>query len=452
MHPPYSDPVDGGEHGTPPRPVAGFPVPERPALPKPERLNRNALTVAAVIMGVLVLAAVVFVQPGRPPDAAAPRSVMPPDVAQGTFLDQPVAQPAGTRPGSVPGASALDSILLSEQSAGYGRPSAHAAGGDPFASDPYGATYATTPAPPATPRPPDPRVEAYRAALAAPLVASAATAQHARMPAAWETFDLQQDAGQGMTPEHAVHGAVAHSPNLGGWSAPSGSGAGVGTSRHQRFVADAARPAATVIRTSVVPAPGPYAIQAGAVLPAVLMTEINSDLPGEVLAQVARDVYDSRTQRAILIPKGSRLLGRYDHQIAVGQDRLLVAWTRVIFPDGRSVSLPGLQTKDRAGAGGLHDRVDNHTRQLFGTATLLSMISAGAQLSQPNAGYGAFGAYPSPGQVAAGAAGQQLAEVAAQMLRRNMDVQPTIRIRQGTPFNVFLNADLTFPAPYLTGR
>ena len=88
---------------------------------------------------------------------------------------------------------------------------------------------------------------------------------------------------------------------------------------------------------------------------------------------------------------------------------------------------------------------------MFGTAALLSLIGAGVQLSQPHGGYGPWGA-PSAGQAAAGAVGQQLAGVATQLLQRDLDVQPTIRIRQGAPFNVFLNADLTFPGPYLLQR
>ena len=123
----------------------------------------------------------------------------------------------------------------------------------------------------------------------------------------------------------------------------------------------------------------------------------------------------------------------------------------MIFPDGRSIALPGLPAKDRAGAGGLHDQVDQHGRRVFGTAALLSLITAGAQLAQPNGGYGPMG-YPSPGQIAAGAVGQQLSEVSAQLLRRGMDVPPTIRVRAGMPFNVFLNADLTFPGPYARER
>jgi type IV secretion system protein VirB10 len=269
----------------------------------------------------------------------------------------------------------------------------------------------------------DPREGRYRAALEAPLVASAGEAQAM------------------MHDEVAGQSSIAMSASV---DAP------LATDRHGRFMADAGRRSATVLATAVDPAPGPYALQAGTMIPAVLVTEINSDLPGEILAQVSRDVYDSRTQETLLIPKGSKLLGKYDNQIAVAQDRLLVAWTRVIFPDGRSISLPGLATKDGAGAGGLRDQVDEHRGRVFGTAALLSLITAGAQLSQPNGGYGAWGAYPSAGQIAAGAAGQQFAEVAAQMLRRNMDVQPTIRIRQGMPFNVFLSMDLTFAEPWMT--
>jgi type IV secretion system protein VirB10 len=181
----------------------------------------------------------------------------------------------------------------------------------------------------------------------------------------------------------------------------------------------------------------------------VLITEINSDLPGQVLAQVSRDVYDSRSLTTLLVPKGSKLLGKYADQVGVGQNRLLVAWSRVILPDGRSIVLPGLETKDRTGAGGLHDQVDRHGGQVFGTAALLSLIGAGTQLSQPNGGYGALGSYPTAGQVAAGAVGQQLADVATQMLRRDLNVQPTIRIRQGMPFNVFIATDLVFSEPYV---
>jgi len=148
----------------------------------------------------------------------------------------------------------------------------------------------------------------------------------------------------------------------------------------------------------------------------------------------------------LLIPKGARLIGTYDNQIAAGEGRLLVAWTRLILPDGRSLRLPGLALKDLEGQTGAKDQVETHWRRVFGKALLLSAISAGVQLSQPQQASAL--APPSAGQVAAGALGQELSNVALEVLRRGMDVVPTITIRQGQPFNVFLNGDLVFDGPY----
>ena len=124
----------------------------------------------------------------------------------------------------------------------------------------------------------------------------------------------------------------------------------------------------------------------------------------------------------------AKLVGTYDNQVAAGQGRLLVAWTRLILPDGRSMTLPGLPLKDKAGQTGAADRVDHHYSRVFGRAVLLSAISAGAQLSQPR--QGSILAAPSAGQVAAGALGQELSNVALEIIRRGMDVAPTITIRR----------------------
>lgn len=194
------------------------------------------------------------------------------------------------------------------------------------------------------------------------------------------------------------------------------------------------------------PAGSPYTLRAGTVIPGLLVTGINSDLPGDLVGQVSRDVCDSRTERLVLIPKGARLIGSYDNQIAAGEGRLLVAWTRLILPDGRSLRLPGLALKDLEGQTGAKDRVDTHWQRVFGKALLLSAIGAGAQLSQPQ--QTSTFAPPSAGQVAAGALGQELSNVALEVLRRGMDLPPTITIRAGQTFNVFLNGDLVFDGPY----
>jgi type IV secretion system protein VirB10 len=190
----------------------------------------------------------------------------------------------------------------------------------------------------------------------------------------------------------------------------------------------------------------PYTLRAGTLIPGVLLTGINSDLPGDVLAQVSRDVYDSDKQQSLLIPKGARLLGTYDHQIAAGEVRLLVAWTRLILPDGRSLGLPGLELVDRQGQTGAPGEVETHWQRVFGNALLLSALSAGAQLSQPR--QASVLAPPSTGQVATGALGRELSGVASEMVRRGLDVAPTITIPQGQAFNVFLKGDLVFDRPY----
>lgn len=182
-------------------------------------------------------------------------------------------------------------------------------------------------------------------------------------------------------------------------------------------------------------------LAAGTVISAALLGDVNSDLPGDLTAQVTRDVYDSRTERVLLIPKGSRLVGRYDDRVVVGQHRLLVAWTRLMFADGRSTALPGLQASDQQGASGIVGAVDQHIGQQFGDALLLSLLGAGVELSQPRAGvYGT----PSVGGVAGAALGQQLSEVALELVRRHADVPPTISVPLGTRFNVYVSRDLVF--------
>ncbi|MDT0631981.1 TrbI/VirB10 family protein [Rubrivirga litoralis] len=187
-------------------------------------------------------------------------------------------------------------------------------------------------------------------------------------------------------------------------------------------------------------------LSAGTVVPAALVTGISSELPGAVVAQVTRNVYDSRTQRDVLIPAGSRLIGEYDDQVAYGQNRALVAWTRLLFPDGRSVSLPGLPTQDLQGQAGLRDRVDRHTGRLFGSAVMLAAVGAGVELAAPSDG-GAFGS-ESPQQTAARQIAIELSRVATEVIRRDLDVQPTVTIRPGFRFYVFLARDLAFAAPY----
>jgi type IV secretory pathway VirB10-like protein len=194
------------------------------------------------------------------------------------------------------------------------------------------------------------------------------------------------------------------------------------------------------------PAGSPYRVAVGTLIPATLTAGINSDLPGQTTALVRRNVYDSRTGRFLLIPQGSRLVGEYDSRVAFGQKRVLVAWNRLIFPDGRSLDLAGMPGADLAAAAGLRDQVDNHFVRTFGSALLIAAVSAGVQLSQPDDR--SFGANPSPSQLAAAAVGQELGRVATEYLRRNLDVRPTIEVRPGYELNVEVTADLDLDGPY----
>jgi type IV secretory pathway VirB10-like protein len=397
----------------------------RPILPLAKRLNQNALIVAAVVVGMTVLTVTVIVHPTRerrhaPPPA--PGEETPPVPSRPTFLDQPARSPAA-RPDT-----------------GAARRSDGRDATAPPATDAFSAA-ALQPT-----RGPSAREKAYEAALASPAVAPESAGAGPPGPTA-ATFRAQADTPlatqeqQLVTLGDSIMRAAVGTPTAGGSTASRRD-----DRRHQAFLAAATSPRPTRSPASVDAAGSPYTLRAGTVVPGLLLTAINSDLPGDLVGQVSRDVYDSRTERTLLIPKGARLIGTYDNQVAVGEDRLLVAWTRLIFPDGRSLRLPGLALKDEAGQTGTKDQVDTHWRRAFGNALLLSAISAGVQLSQPP--QTSLLGTPSAGQIAAGALGQELSNVALELLRRGMDTPPTIVIRQGHPFNVFLNGDLVLGGPY----
>ncbi|SEM30330.1 TrbI/VirB10 family protein [Acinetobacter sp. DSM 11652] len=183
-------------------------------------------------------------------------------------------------------------------------------------------------------------------------------------------------------------------------------------------------------------------IKAGTVIPGVLISGINSDLPGQIVGQVRQAVYDSATGQNLLIPSGAKLIGTYDSGITLGQSRALVVWQRIIYPDGSSLSLDNMTGADKGGYGGFSDKVNNHYGKMFASAIFLSAFSAGVQLSQPQA---QNGENYSASQTIAGALGQQLGQLGMKMAERNMDIQPTIQIRPGYQFNIMVNKDIILP-------
>lgn len=407
----------------------------RPELPDVTRLNRNVLLVAGMGVGVVVLAVTHVVRSDARPMATDPGTIPAEAGAVASFLQDPPQQGAGVMPIPPPAYPGRAQDLGGESLAAAGGSNAAAA----YASapyDPYAAAYASPPAPAR----PDPRQEAYQRALRAGLRSQSAGAEPVSDMAAVLASNL---GGAAMEP--SLTGMPINRLAVGAAARPAAMP--VSRNHHEEFLAVAAdsREAPTYIASRVQDPISEYQIMAGTVLPAMMVTEINSDLPGEILGQISRNIYDSQ-QRHLLIPRGTKVIGRYDSQVALGQSRVLIAWTRLIFPDGRSLSLPGLPTQDLRGAAGLRSRVDNHYGRLYGQAILLSIIGAGAQLSQPQ--QSTVFVPPSAGQVAAGALGQELSQVSMETIRRNMDVRPTLQVRPGTPFYIFLERDLILEGPY----
>jgi type IV secretion system protein TrbI len=205
----------------------------------------------------------------------------------------------------------------------------------------------------------------------------------------------------------------------------------------QAFVANAGDTATRNLASLQLPA-SPYQVMAGAVIPAALVTGINSDLPGQVIANVTEAVNDTATGRFLLIPQGSRLIGRYDSQVAFGQRRVLLVWTRLILPDTSSIALDRLPGIDPAGYAGLEDGVDWHWDRILAGAALSTLLGVGAELAAPNNSGGNGGVTVAVRQSAQDTVNQ----VGQEITKRNMSIQPTLTIRPGFPMRVMVNKDL----------
>lgn len=188
-----------------------------------------------------------------------------------------------------------------------------------------------------------------------------------------------------------------------------------------------------------------YELRAGYVVPATLISGINSELPGQIMAQVSQNVYDTATGRYLLIPQGCRLVGTYASNVAYGQAWLLVAWQRIVFPDGKAMDIGSMPGANSAGYAGFKDRVNNHYFRIFGSALLMSGVIAGVATSQPSQDANSA---PTASTAMSQALGLELGQVAAQMIAKNLNVAPTLEIRPGYRFNVMVTKDLTFSKPY----
>lgn len=200
--------------------------------------------------------------------------------------------------------------------------------------------------------------------------------------------------------------------------------------------------------------PGKFVLRAGGVIPAILLSGINSDLPGQILAQVSQDVYDTATGRYLLIPQGTRLIGAYSSEVIYGQNRVFAAWQRLIFPDGRAYDIGSQPATTGAGYAGLRDRVNMHFMRVFGSALLMSAIVGGISYSQDDTstsgsyGDGEASRNNALSSTMSEALGQQLGQVTVEMIRRNMNIAPTLEVRPGFRMNVMLVKDVQFRREY----
>ena len=178
----------------------------------------------------------------------------------------------------------------------------------------------------------------------------------------------------------------------------------------------------------------PHILQAGSVIPAALITGLRSDLPGLVTAQVTQNVYDSPTGRILLIPQGSRLIGDYDADVVFGQSRVLLAWNRLILPDGRSIVLERQPASDPSGFAGLQDGTNYHWGGVLKAALVSTLLGVGSEMGSGGDGDLAR-AFRRGTQDSIGRAGEQV-------VSRELNVRPTLTIRPGFPVRVLVTRDL----------
>jgi type IV secretion system protein TrbI len=281
-----------------------------------------------------------------------------------------------------------------------------------------------------------------------PAVLPGAPAQPEPEAAAQEQARLKaQAAGSGVFFSVAARQEGAVSPADAPGDVASHDGAGGDTApgtqdRKEAFLSGRANTAIYASQTLQTPR-SPYEVLAGSVIAAAMVTGLDSDLPGQVIAQVTEDVHDNVTGRILLIPQGARLLGKYDSVVAYGQQRILLVWTRLIMPDGSSIVLDNQPAADPQGYAGLKDGVDFHTWRLLRGVALATLLNASGSI-------GSTGALSGSGNVvvAMRQSGDNAAEQAgSQIVSRDLSVQPTLTVRPGFPVRVIVTRDLSLK-PY----
>ncbi len=319
---------------------------------------------------------------------------------------------------------------------GYGDPAVQAIGAPGTASLPPPGTQLGPLGAAPPPRPVDPAVQQARqqaeaARTASPFFAGATVGPPPSAPAAQAAptpVGFAQASGPPLPAAAATSAADVQPTN--------------GQGAKQQFVANAKLD--DYLAKPLIGPISPWEVKAGTVIPAALLTAINSDLPGEIIAQVTEPVYDHITGRTVLIPQGSRLIGQYDSQIASGQARALVAWNRIVMPNGRSINIGAMEGSDLTGASGLHDQVDGHFWQIARGTLLSTVFSVGAASAQDASARSSGSLVLNS---ASSGVSNEATQVGQQITSRDLNRQPTIKVRAGWPLRVLVNKDMIL-APY----
>jgi type IV secretion system protein TrbI len=285
------------------------------------------------------------------------------------------------------------------------------------------------PAAPAAPAAPDTSLnEAERARAAAEAERQRLAAAREAARASGVIVQLQRGSAGGQAPpEPGAENAPAA-----GQAPPAAGGTATAPPRRSEF---GRSEAGDTNPHELRPAASAWTLSAGTIIPASLITGLNSDLPGTVFAQVTENVRDSATGRTVLIPQGSRLIGSYDSVVAFGQRRAMLVWQRIVLPDGASVRLDNMPATDLSGYAGVEDRVDFHTWRLLKGIALSTLLGVGSELSLGSGESDLVRAIRESAQQNAARAGDQITS-------RNLDVQPTIRVRPGWPLRAIVHKDL----------
>lgn len=199
--------------------------------------------------------------------------------------------------------------------------------------------------------------------------------------------------------------------------------------------------AGVVLDKAYLPPASEHLIQAGTLIPAALLTGVNSDLPGEIIAQVTEPIFDSVSGNTLLVPAGAKLLGRYDSLIGYGQDRAFIIWDRMLMPNGYSIELDEMAGTDKKGQAGVADQVDHHTFRLLTAVLLSSFITAGANVVENSDDNGFT-------RDLGDAAAQEALRIGGKIVDRQLNIQPTITIRPGWTMRVLVNRDIISLGPY----